>query len=471
MDSAPETEPWVICHVCQQPSPAGKSFCRHCCSRLRGRTVSFQKMEEISKQRLSYLKRRKVTKVITISLASLLTLALVVHSGLYHFTDILFKPPQGVNSDSLPGEWAMFRHDLGRSGSTDTSDLLPQGTLKWTFSTGGAIHSSPAVAGGTVYVGSRDNKLYALDAVTGAKHWEYETTSWVESSPAIANGIVYFGSNDGRLYALDAHSGERLWDFNAQYPVISSPAVSDGIVYFGSLDYHIYALDTVEGTKLWDFEANSYVMSSPTINKGIVYIGSGDNFFYALNALNGRLRLHFKTYSPVVSSPAVSSEIIYFTTDNGYLYAVDGNARNWPQEHELKPYWVQLWFMGLLVPKPPAQSGSLWSLRIGRKTSSSPVFSDDTLYVGTDDKLVATDIKSHQKRWEFESEGIIRSSPAAVDTTVYVGSEDGRLYAVDAATGEKLWDIQTGGKITSSPAVADGTVYIGSHDGNLYAIK
>ena len=58
-----------------------------------------------------------------------------------------------------------------------------------------------------------------------------------------------------------------------------------------------------------------------------------------------------------------------------------------------------------------------------------------------------------------------------VDTTIYVGSEDGWLYAVDAATSEKLWDFITGDKITSSPAVANGMVYIGSHDGNLYAIK
>jgi len=58
-----------------------------------------------------------------------------------------------------------------------------------------------------------------------------------------------------------------------------------------------------------------------------------------------------------------------------------------------------------------------------------------------------------------------------VDTTIYVGSDDGRLYAVDATTGEKLWDILTGGKVTSSPAVADGIVYIGSHDGNVYAIE
>ena len=96
---------------------------------------------------------------------------------------------------------------------------------------------------------------------------------------------------------------------------------------------------------------------------------------------------------------------------------------------------------------------------------------NDTLYIGSDNKLLAIDLQSHQKRWEFEAEGAIKSSPAVVDTTVYVGSEDGRLYAVDAATGKKLWDFLTGGEITSSPAVADGTVYIGSHDGNLYAIK
>ena len=85
--------------------------------------------------------------------------------------------------------------------------------------------------------------------------------------------------------------------------------------------------------------------------------------------------------------------------------------------------------------------------------------------------IYALDAVTGGKLWDFETEGYVSSSPALVDTTIYVGSEDGRLYAVDAATGEKLWDILTGGKITSSPAVADGAVYIGSHDGNLYAIK
>ena len=474
MDSAPENELWIICPVCHQPNPAGKQFCQHCWRAIihPGSPLSYEKAQEILKHRLSSLRRRRIIKTITTGFISLVILAAVVYSSLYYFTDIVFKPPQDVNSDSAPGEWAMFRHDLGHSGSTDSTGILPQGTLKWIFSTDGPIHSSPAVADGTVYIGSRDHKLYALDADTGAKRWEYKTGTWVESSPVIVNGVVYFGSNDGRLYALDAHSGEKLWDFKTEYPIKSSPAVAGGIVYFGAEDYYIYAVDAVKGTKLWDYNAKGPVISSPTVSNGIVYSGSGSGYCYALNALNGQRRLRFKSHYPVYSSPAVSDETVYFSTHNGYLYAVEGNARTRLWEHEIKPYWIQIWAMGVPgVPPPSPQSGFLWSLTLGKTSASSPVVVGDTLYLGSDNKLLALDLQSRQKRWEFEAKGAIRSSPAVVDNTIYVGSEDGRLYAVDATTGEKLWDVRTGDKITSSPAVANGTVYIGSQDGNLYAIE
>ncbi|MBI3930499.1 MAG: PQQ-binding-like beta-propeller repeat protein [Chloroflexi bacterium] len=474
MDSKPETELWVVCPVCHKPSPAGTEFCKNCWGAIihAGKPVSYEKAQKISKRWLFYRKRRKTIKVIALSLTSLIILAAIVYPSLYYLTDIVYQPSQGINSGSLPGEWAMFRHDPRHSGSTGSSDSLPQGTIEWVFPSGSGIHSSPAVADGTVYVGSRDFKLYALDAATGAKRWEYETGSWVESSPVIANGVVYFGSNDGKLYALEARSGEKLWDFKTAYPIMSSPAVADGIVYFGSDDYYVYALDAKQGTKLWAFDTKGPVKSSPTVASGIVYIGSGSNFGYALEALSGRLRLHFKSHYPGFSSPAVSDGIFYFSNSNGNLFAVDGNARTWLWEHDIKPLWTQLWLMSVPgVSRPPPQSGSLWGLSLGRTGSSSPAVAGDTLYIGSDNKLLAIDLQSQQKRWEFETGGAIISSPAVADTTVYVGSEDGRLYAINAASGEKLWDIITGGQITSSPAVADGTVYIGSYDGNLYAIK
>ena len=65
------------------------------------------------------------------------------------------------------------------------------------------------------------------------------------------------------------------------------------------------------------------------------------------------------------------------------------------------------------------------------------------------------------------------SSPAiGSDGTVYVGSEDNKLYALSGKSGIKLWEFETGSHVTSSPAIgSDGTVYVGSHDKKVYAIK
>lgn len=41
----------------------------------------------------------------------------------------------------------------------------------WHFPTGGHMFSSPTVVDGTMYVGSRDNNLYAVDAATGTEQW------------------------------------------------------------------------------------------------------------------------------------------------------------------------------------------------------------------------------------------------------------------------------------------------------------
>ena len=48
-------------------------------------------------------------------------------------------------------------------------------TLKWSFSTGGSVYSNPAIGGdGTIYVGSCDHKLYAINP-DGTEKWRYST--------------------------------------------------------------------------------------------------------------------------------------------------------------------------------------------------------------------------------------------------------------------------------------------------------
>ncbi len=72
----------------------------------------------------------------------------------------------------------------------------------WTFSTDGWVDSSPAVADSTVYVGSFDSNVYALDADDGDEQWQFETDDRVLSSPAVADGTIYIGSGDDNVYAL-----------------------------------------------------------------------------------------------------------------------------------------------------------------------------------------------------------------------------------------------------------------------------
>jgi outer membrane protein assembly factor BamB len=467
----PQGEYWIICPVCHKPNPAGRRFCEHCWgAALHSEPISTKELEALMERRQAHIRRRKSIKRIVVTLIPILVLAAVVLPILYNYTDLLSQPLEDLNSNSQPGEWAMFGHDLSHSSATGTSDTTLQGVVEWAFATDGAIHSSPAVADGMVYFGSRDGKFYALDAVSGENRWQYQTGSWVDSSPAVVGGVVYVGSNDAKLYAFDANTGERLWSFKTPYAVASSPAVAGGIVYFGSDDYCVYALDAATGRKIWQFKTESQVRSSPIVAGGIIYVGCSGDYVYALDALSGKLRLRFKTYVSVSSSPTVIDKTVLFATYGGFLDAIDSHARNWPLEYEIRPYWLQLWAMSLAPPLPP-QSGFLWRLRLSGIATSSPAIAGDNLYVGSGNNLLAVNLTSQEKRWVFQTQGRVKSSPALTDTVVYVGSDDGRLYAIDTATGLELWSLLTGDMISSSPAYADGTLYVGSHDGKLYAVR
>jgi len=93
----------------------------------------------------------------------------------------------------------------------------------WEFETGSYVNSSPAIGSdGTVYVGSFDKKLYAINGKSGVKLWEFETGDRVCSSPAIGpDGTVYVGSNDNKLYAIKTDSkglAKSPWPMRGQNP-------------------------------------------------------------------------------------------------------------------------------------------------------------------------------------------------------------------------------------------------------------
>src|SRR6201999_4212868 len=87
--------------------------------------------------------------------------------------------------------------------------LNPNGKLKWVYRSIGPFWTDPAIADdGTTYWGSLDVQVHALSK-DGGDVWKLPTLGFVVSSPALdpKTDTLYIGSFDSNLYALDAKTG------------------------------------------------------------------------------------------------------------------------------------------------------------------------------------------------------------------------------------------------------------------------
>lgn len=326
-----------------------------------------------------------------------------------------------------------------------TSSAFEAGTLKWAFATGDDVVASPTVgADGTVYVGSTDGKLYAINP-NGTAQWSFTTGGDVWSSVAIGrDGTLYFGSGDGHIYALHP-DGSLKWAFPMQAGTFSTPAVGvDGTVYVGSLDKNLYAI-TPDGALKWAFPTGGTISSSPAQGAdGTVYVGSADHFFYALDP-NGGLKWSFESESWMDSPTLAPDGTIYVGSGDQHLYAFNPD-------------------------------GSLkWAFRTADAVwGSAALGADGTVYFGSAGRRFYAVRPDGGLKWSFETGNWVNASPViGPDGTVYVGCGDRLLYAFNP-NGTLRWTFPAGDPIFSSPALGpDGTVYFGTWSGadhHVYAV-
>jgi outer membrane protein assembly factor BamB len=362
----------------------------------------------------------------------------------------LYVTYHGDVATSDVGAWPAFGGNPARTGHRPTAAEGRYDTGDgWRFETNGAVDSSPAVVDGTVYVGSNDHHVYAVNATDGTEVWRCRTDGQLFASPTVVDGIVYVGSEGGSVYALDATDGTVRWRYETDRKVGSSPIVVDGTVYVGSHDHRVYALAVADGAKRWSVETDGAVFGSPAAADGIIYVGTRGGTLSAFDAVDGTTRWSVSTNSAIDSSPAVADGVVYVGCDDRHLHAVavpDGSTR--------------------------------WRFETDGRIFSSPAVADETVYVGSGDHHVyAVDTTDGAERWRFrtsgrmayEDEGPVPSSPAVADGVVYVGSGDQYVYALDAADGSVQGAHKTEEPVFSSPAVADGMVYVGSRDRHLHA--
>ena len=339
--------------------------------------------------------------------------------------------------------WPKFQGDLNNTGQSPYTGPQINNDI-WTYTTRNSIKSSPAVGeNGTVYIGSYDNKLYAINPA-GTLKWSYTTGNQIAGSATIgADGTIYVGSYDKRFYAINP-DGTLKWSYTTGNQIAGSATIgADGTIYIGSKDKKLYALNP-DGTLKWSYTTGNQIFSSAAIGTdGTIYIGSLDNKLYALNP-DGTLKWSYTTGNQIYGSPAIGKDgTIYIGSLDSKLYAIN-------PEGTLK-----------------------WSYTAGKQIYSSPAIgTDETIYIGSlGSKLYALNPDGTLK-WSYTAGSQIFGSAAiGSDGTIYIGGYDSKLYAL-TPDGTLKWNYTTGSQIYGSPAIgSDGTLYIGSFDSSLYAFR
>ncbi len=218
------------------------------------------------------------------------------------------------------------------AGAGLTASDVPRLKLKWAFGFPGdqSAYAQPAVAGGSVFVGSPAGIVYSLDAATGCVRWFFHAERAVRTGVALGRvgtgnrrrTIAVFGDQGATAYALDAATGSLVWKTKVEEfagsRVTGSPTFHNGRIYVpvangeetaaAVSDYQccrsrgsVVALDastggqiwktyTIQeeplptkqassGTQLWG-PSGASVWNSPTVDvkRNVLYVGTGNNF-------------------------------------------------------------------------------------------------------------------------------------------------------------------------------------------------
>lgn len=375
---------------------------------------------------------------------------------------------------------------------------LPAQSLRWTFVTGGPLLASPTLHDGTVYIGSADGHLYAVNASTGVERWRFRTGGAVDATPAVHDGLVYVLSRDGGVHAVDVERGSARWSFRTRGEqqvdfwdhFLSDPLVHGDLVIFGSGDSTVYALDRRTGVERWRLATEHAVHAAPVFDGTHLLISGFDGYLRAVDPQTGAPRWAFKTvgaqYFPrgdIQRSPAVVDGIAYFGSRDYNIYAVNTSTGT-----------------------------AHWNLREGLGwIIATPLVTDSLVYYGASDgqRFYASDRRNGRVRWSVPVRTRVFGSAVLVGDAILFGGFNGRLFALDPRDGSERWTWQVPtsrqrwhtvydaagapteefrelyragrgleaeerilalGSIAGTPAVGDGTVYVASADGTLYAL-
>ena len=182
-------------------------------------------------------------------------------------------------SASEPQNWLTYSGNYSSTRYSPLDRITPQNVknlkLQWVYQApvAGNWQTTPLVVDGVMYVTQRLNDVVALDAVTGRAFWIYRHTPAANRivccgannrGVAILGDTLFMGTLDAQLIAIDARTGRQMWKTevaktNEGYSITLAPLVVKDkvIVGVGGGEYgirgFIAAYDAATGKEAWRF--------------------------------------------------------------------------------------------------------------------------------------------------------------------------------------------------------------------------
>jgi len=215
-------------------------------------------------------------------------------SGRTVSVDVRVMGPGQSGRGLADSPWPKWGRDLSNTARGVGSGAT--GAVRWTFAAPPSNYSSPVIGpDDTVYYGSSDGKLYALDGASGVKKWEFATGSAIDWSPMVqASGLVLFGNRAGSAYAVEASTGNVRWQtsLGANTSVAAATISSDGTAVFTTRNA-VVALDAETGDNRWStpISLTTAIPNVALAADGTLYVPAvGSRSLYFLDIATGQER-------------------------------------------------------------------------------------------------------------------------------------------------------------------------------------
>ena len=320
---------------------------------------------------------------------------------------------------------------------------------------------------------SYDDNRHDAEGDEASLNWTYDTGANILSSSAVgADGAIYISANNSTLYAFEP-DGTLKWTYPLLRPNLYAPGIDrsggphDGTLYTDVLDFSFVAINPADGTKKWDAFVGANINATPAVaSDGSIYFGTDNGKLIKSDPDDRQAKLMFPTSNEWTFDTGSSEDVNTtpaFSLDGSVVYAVSNSGR--------------------LFAVDTATGTEIWHFDLGARSGiihSSPTVnsSDGTIYVGSDDQKVYAINPDGTEKWTYATAGNVNSTAFVdlsdpADQTIYIGSYDNFLHALNLnGTAKALpWPFRTLDNVVSSPIIgSDRTVFVGSDDFNIYAI-